>query len=134
MSEQDLQRLAQEARAAVAGLQRLLERDYVKRDEAEKQFMLKKVSQRRWFAFLLMIPLALGVSFFVTIGTVSSCFLGGDGQAPPAACKVIPGFEEAITRNEGVMLQFQGLIDTTEENRKRLVELERELRELKRRR
>lgn len=132
MAEQeDLRRLSQEARAAVVGLQRLLERDYVKREEAEDQFILKKVSQRRWFAFLLMIPIALIASFFVTVGTVSSCFLGGDGETPPKACQVIPGFKEAIKRNDVVMLQFQGLIETTEENRSRIKKLERELRELR---
>jgi hypothetical protein len=125
--EQALHDAVTELRAAILALTELIQREYPNREEVEKRFTKKKTSQRRWFLVLALIPIMLVVSLFGSAATVSYCFLSEGGYEHPGACGVIPGYNEAVDANDVLIKQFEQLIATTETNKKRINNLERQM-------
>jgi hypothetical protein len=112
MPAESLHDVAVQARAAVIGLTELLEKQ-------------KRVARRRllWVT-AIYVPVAMMISGFVTIGLVSTCFLGTSGE-PPRACNWMPGYTEALESDTEIIKEFRQLQKITQENRGRIQKLER---------
>lgn len=98
--------------------------DYPKRQEVHEKYVSRRESRQRLVLVFAFAAISLVFSYFVTISTVSTCFLGGDGNYP-GLCKMIPGYEEAQTKNDEILQQFRHLVEMTERNDKRLDRIER---------
>lgn len=104
-------------------LDRTMKNDYPKRHEVERNFVSKEQSFRRLFYMIGFVLISIFVSYIVTIGTISGCFLGSD-QKHPDACGILPGYKDSIKQNKQILKQFNGIIKITEDNRKRIKHLE----------
>jgi hypothetical protein len=111
MPDQTLHEVAFEARHAVNALTDLVDHQ-------------RKVARRRllWVT-LIAIPLAMFVAMFITISTISVCFLGSDTEYP-GACDFIPGYKAALESDQDERNKFEELFEITEENQRRIEELE----------
>lgn len=124
MPEDTLREAVRELHAVVMALKELIAREYPRREEIEQNFINKKLGNVRWIILLLILPVGFLISSLVTISTVSTCFLE---EAPtPGLCRIIPHYQEAMNRNNEVLLEFERLRAVTEENRLRILELENE--------
>lgn len=94
----------QELRQSVQDLSAAVEREYPKRAEVEDRFTTKESAKRRFLLFIVIVIVSLSASYFVTISTVSACFL----DRPPHvdACGLIPGFEESEDRGAILLKRF----------------------------
>ncbi len=107
--------------------------EYPKRHEVEERFATKEESRARGLKLLLIglsvVAMSFVASFIVTMGTVSSCFISSSARAggAPAACGVLPGYNEAQKENQKLLQQFQELLNRPERNTKRLDRIEKEL-------
>lgn len=97
--------------------------DYPKRAEVHEKYVSRRESRQRLVLVLTFAVISLVFSYFVTISTVSTCFLGGDGEYP-GLCKLIPGYEEAQQQNDDILKQFRELIVITRRNDQRLDRIE----------
>lgn len=73
-----------------------------------------------------MLLIGVITAYFVTFSTLSICFLSPD-QKPGEFCSMIPGFEQSVARNDTLLQRFESLIETTEQNERRIAELEAQL-------
>jgi Fe-S-cluster containining protein len=107
--------------ATIKVLNEVLLKDYPKREEVDKKFA------RTFYHLLLlgtaMLLVSLAVSFFATVSTIAVCFID---ETHPAACRVIPGYEQSLENNATLLEEFRKLQQTTIENRQRIEELERQ--------
>ena len=115
-------------RGGVVALTNVLEEDYPKREEVERRFTKKKTFYRGLGLAALMFVIGVVASYFVTFSTLSVCFLTAD-QNPSGVCKVIPGYEESLARNDTLLHRFQTLVKTTKQNERQIAELEEQLSE-----
>jgi Holliday junction resolvasome RuvABC endonuclease subunit len=115
--ESTLQRAIEELHSIVEALKELLDREFPRRHEVEESFreqerkaietfVTKKVSKQRWVFLLMLAPLMVVATFFFTIGTVSTCFLGRDAAKPPQVCSVIPGYDHSRERQRDFRDRF----------------------------
>lgn len=108
----------------VRQLQTMIENDYPKRQEIERDFVTKYGINKKRRQLIVSLVAAIIASFFWTIGTVSYCLLGQTGDPPKAYCRIIPGYSDAIARNDRLISSFNKLIATTNANSDRLDKLE----------
>ena len=111
--------------AVVKQLQKMIEDDYPKRHEIERDFVSKYGIAKKRRQLAIAFTVAIVASFFWTMGTVSYCLLGQTGEPSKLYCKIIPGYSEAIERNDRLIARFNDLIATTEANRARIEEMEK---------
>lgn len=119
MPEKTLTELTLEAHRAIVGLEELVKRQ-------------QRISNTRWLALLLFIPVMFLVSSAVTISTISHCFLNErvSNGSLPASCQLIPGYEKALTQNKEIYTEFERLRGVTDSNKARIDELEKKIEEL----
>lgn len=128
MPEQTLHEAVIELRSAISALHELIEREYPRRGELEEEFAKKITSERRWILVVVLLPFIFMISYFSSITTISTCFLGEIGKDPgPAICNVIPGYSDSLSRNEQLVGRFERLIAITERNDERLRRLEEQV-------
>lgn len=103
--------------------------EYPKRREVEERFATKAESRKRavkvLVAGLCIVFISLMASYFVTVTTVTSCFLSDgarNGDAAPA-CSLLPGYTEAQQENEERVDRIERLFN----NSARLDRIEKEL-------
>jgi hypothetical protein len=112
----------------VKQLQITLERDYPKRAEIERRFVTESQSRTRRNTAVFFVLITIFISYFVTVSTISYCFLGGAAEGrPPRACGLLPGYNSAQEKNAVILRQFQGLLEHMQDNRKRINKLERQV-------
>lgn len=128
MPDKALSEIAAEVHAATAGLAELLKR-YPDREEVEKRFVNKAQSRSRFVLVVVMVLIAMVVSAFMTVSTVSVCFLGGQ-TSNPGICHIMPGYSSAIKQNRLLLKQFRALVAVTQSNRKIIAKQQREIRVL----
>lgn len=121
MPDKTIQSAAHELHMTVIALTELLEREYPKREEVEQNFISKNTGRKRWIAGTLFVFLTTGLAFLGTIGTVSTCFLQGTN---PTMCNVLPGYADTQLRNRKIVSEFRRLQEVTDENARRITELE----------
>lgn len=118
----------QELNRSVKALERTLHNDYPKRAEVEHRFSTKNSAHVRVVAFVMSLVLAIIGSFFVTVSTISYCFLGGaETGNPPPICNSLPGYPEAQEANRKLLKQFRDMISIMESNQERIKKLERQV-------
>lgn len=127
MPEQTLHDAITELRSAITALHELIDREYPRRSELERDFTSRQTSQKRWLLVVALLPISLIISYFASVTTISTCFLGKIevGSKPPAVCRVIPGYTASIERNNLLIEQFERLISITENNERRIKKLEK---------
>lgn len=125
MPDQTMHQAAKELREAVVALKELINREYPSRGEVEARFQSKQNAQNRMIFVILTVLCSFILSFFATVGTVSTCFLGDGTQHPPHICSMLPGYNDTIRNNKVILRQFQHLIKVTESNDHRLDRLEK---------
>lgn len=124
MPEKTLGELATEVHTATAALTELLSR-YPDRNEVERRFVSRSTSRNRMFLVLVMVIVAMLVSAFITVSTVSVCFLGGQ-NSDPGICHIMPGYSKAVQQNKVLLKQFKDLVNITQTNQKRIARLEKQ--------
>lgn len=103
--------------------------EYPKRKEIEAKYATKAESRRRatkvLAAGLFIVLVSLMASYFVTVTTITSCFISDDARAgnPDYLCSWLPGFDEAQEENSKRLDRLERLF----ENSARLDRLEEEL-------
>lgn len=122
MPDSLLEQAAKELHAAVLALSEFVEREYPKRKEVERRFQTKSSSTKRLVGIIVLILVAVSLSYISAIGTVSSCFLGG--LKHPEVCQLMPGYQESQTRNEQIILEFRELQKRSLANEQRIIDLE----------
>lgn len=118
--EQDVKTMIREVRVLTSTLA-----EYPKRQEVHEKYVSRRESKQRIALVMVVLLFSLAVSYFVTISTVSTCFLGGD-DSHPGLCTLIPGYDEAQQRNTDILKQFQELVKITERNDQRLDRIEQQ--------
>ena len=115
MPDKTLHEIANETREATAALRLLLEHQ-------------RTASRRRliWIT-LLYIPFAMIVSGFVTVTTVSVCFLTQAGNEPPGLCSIMPGYTAVQKNNQDLVREFRILQKRSLRNERRIDSLEGKL-------
>jgi hypothetical protein len=121
MPDKTIQSAAHELHLTVIALTELLEREYPKREEVEQNFISKNTGRKRWIVAVCFVLATTGLAFLGTIGTVSTCFLQGTN---PTMCNVLPGYSDTQLRNRKIVSEFRHLQEVTENNDKRLTQLE----------
>jgi hypothetical protein len=107
--------------------------EYPKRREVEERFETKaEIKKKRHKAILITLGIALlglVISFFVTVTTITSCFISEDARAGDASfgCKLLPGYTKAQEENRKLIAELRVLLDTPATNSERLDRLEKEL-------
>ena len=105
----------------VTALEMTLARDYPTKLEIKK----------RRGQIVFAIVTAIIASYFLTVGTVSYCFLQGiPGEDEQRACTIFPGWEKSFDNNRKAQDTFNQLLNTTSVNNARIVTLERQVAEL----
>lgn len=122
MPDQTLQEIAKETHAAVVALRELIEREYPSRGEVERRFTKKNESNKKLAFGLVILFITVVVSYFMTVATISSCFLGGVEH--PDFCNVLPGYAEADERGKNLIEEFVNLQERSIRNEKRIDQLE----------
>src|SRR5690606_37855911 len=122
MPDKTLHEAAEELHQAVEALKELLEREYPDRVELEENYISKTGNNKRWVVVITMILFASLVAFLLTVSTVSQCFLRED---QPDACNLLPGYPATMERNDSQFKRFERLEKITEDNQRRIRELER---------
>ncbi len=115
MTNKELRAAITDLTKAVGALDITLKRDYPTREEIKK---------RRVQIVLAMVA-AIIASYFLTVGTVSYCFLSGipeDGAS--GFCNVFPGYEESFDNNRELRDQFIQMQQFIQENREKIEQLE----------
>ena len=116
MPDKTLHELAHETRDATAALRRLLDHQ-------------KAAAKRRMiWVTLLYVPFAMIVAGFVTVTTVSVCFLTRPEEQSPRFCKVMPGYTEITENNEQLVIEFRQLQKRSVRNEHRIDRLEEKAR------
>lgn len=105
--ENELLKSVKELRIALYDLTRVLEKDYIKREEIERRYSTKEGSLRRYWSAILILLCVIFLAYMGSIITVSGCFL--DEAPHPAACSAIPGYDDANARNDQIMKQFENM-------------------------
>lgn len=126
--EVSLVNAVQQLTRVVQELQSMIRDDYPKREEIERDFVTKYGIRKRRRQWAIGTVVAIVASYFWTMGTVSYCFLSSDPDGETdlkTYCLIIPGYKEAVERNQRLVTVFNHLIDTTEANSDRLDELEK---------
>ena len=126
MPERTLNEAADEIHAAVREMRTLITQEYPTRREIERRFMAKSQSNARIWAVAVAVASSLILSYFVTISTVSTCFLGSASDGHPAVCNLMPGYAEAQRTNQELLRQFVELQERSIKNEERINELEKE--------
>lgn len=128
MPEQ-LLKAVQELNKTVSKLEQTLQQ-YPKRREVENRFTTKADAERkRRHAFrigLTMLLVGLGASYFVTISTITSCFISQEARLGEAgqACHLLPGYTDAQNENQRRLDQFEELLNRPSNNHERLDRIE----------
>ena len=105
----------------VEALDRTLKNDYPKRVEVRRA--------RRNFAGAVILALLL--SYFATINTVSYCFLSGKANSDQSFCHIFPGYTESQDRNKDILNLFNEIVDTTHKNRTKIDDMQKQINDLK---
>jgi hypothetical protein len=122
--EQALIGAIREMREATQALRTLIEKDYPTRRELESRFVQKSNQRARiWIAVIMLLTATVG-SFFGTMTTVSTCFLGDPGKKHLTVCEIMPGYKEAEERNKVLLKEFVDLQKRTLSNQRRIEKLE----------
>lgn len=108
----------------VRSLRLILAQEYPKRAEVASE------GRRRALRYLGATLAILMLAQFMTITTISYCFLGNNIEIP-AACKLIPGYTQAVERGTGQLETFYYLQEQTSSNRAKIAELELEIEKIK---
>lgn len=109
--------------------------EYPKRSEVEDRFATKHESKRRAIKVLalglVMMLIALAVSFVVTIATVTTCFISDNARDGHAAdvCNLLPGYEQTQQESVDLRGKIKDLLakDKIQKNSQRLDRIEEEL-------
>jgi hypothetical protein len=128
-SEGELAAAVRELTSVVQGLQSMIQEDYPKRSEIERDFVSKYGINKRRKQYAILVVIAIVGSYFWTMGTVSYCFLQGQGSvtASKSYCYLLPGYGDVVGYSKTRLETYQNLIKTTEVNRARIEELERQI-------
>ena len=110
-----------ELKQVVRALTKVIEEDYPKRKEVETRFTTKQTAARRFSIVTAFIVISLIVSYFVSISTVSVCFLSQD---QPASCELIPGYSASKDHNLKILNEFIELQQRSLDNERRIDRLE----------
>jgi hypothetical protein len=129
MPETTLEKAAQELHNAVVALTELVNREYPSRREVERRFASKAYMVRNWKIFLSIMVGSTLLSFVGTVSVISTCFLGSLDR--PEACKMLPGYSETFKISERRVGLIQENAETTLDHEKRIAQLERQLKELR---
>lgn len=111
-----------ELTAVTKALNKTLSEDYPKRREIERNYLSKQQSSRNIRFFVAFVFASIFISQFVTIATVSTCFLGDPEH--PRICQLMPGYKDSIQQNKDILKHFQELMQITKQNDRRLDEIE----------
>jgi hypothetical protein len=122
--EKTLKDLIVETHAAIVLLRELIDREYPDRAEVERRFTRKGESNRKLAFGLVLMFITVVLSYFMTVTTISSCFLGGAEHG--RACNVLPGYKESVNRNNDLIKQFIELQRRSMKNERRIDRLEKE--------
>lgn len=122
MPDKTLEEIARDTHTLIVTLKELIEREYPNREEIERRFTPKEASNRKLALGLALMLVTVTLSYFLTVATISQCFLGGVNH--PSACGALPGYEEADARSKAVLKQFQELVQRSEKNERRIDRLE----------
>lgn len=103
----------------VKSLERTLKADYPKRSEILRRRNIM------WLQMFLVVIIAIIGGYFVTIGTISGCFLGDAANGlSPRFCNVLPGYHDAQVKNRKLIKEFEVLVKRSERNAHRITRLE----------
>lgn len=128
----ELVKAVQELTRVVDVLQKTVSRDYPKRAEVEAKYATKYGIKKRRNQLVTVLILAIVLSYFAAVETVSYCFLTGDpNNDPKTFCKIIPGYTERRAASNSVLKVFEDITKTTTANKARIAQLEREVEALK---
>ncbi len=117
----DLLGAVQELTRVVTALEMTLKRDYPTKIEIKK----------RRGQIVVAIVVAIIASYFLTVGSVSYCFLQGIPETgEQQLCQVFPGWQESFDNNRAARDTFNQLLNVTSTNNQRIVVLERQVAEL----
>ena len=123
MPDSDGVAAARELQRATIAVRTLLEKDYPNRRELEAQFIRKSEIKNRFALWVVALLISAVVSFFGTVTTVSTCFLGAD-TGHPGWCEAIPGYRETLENQQQWIEEMQELQRRSQSNEKRLDRLE----------
>jgi len=104
----------------VAILTKRLQEEYPKRDEVRHDGRKRALGTLAFGIVLILL------SNFVTIATISFCFLSPTG-AVHSQCNIMPGYEETTNSGRSRLARFELLIRQIEQNRQDIAELQEQL-------
>ena len=108
-------------------------KEYPKRQEIAEQYEtkqeLKENRKRLIMTALAILLISLFVSYFVTVTTITSCFVSEGARTgdATAACGLLPGYNEAQEENQQLIKELRVLLNTPETNSNRLDRIEKKL-------
>lgn len=115
--ERDIREAVKQMAIATQAMRTLIDKEYPTRREMEARFV-EKVESRRTLVIAVVVGLISAIlSFFGTISTVSTCFLGGDTEHP-AVCSFMPGYDESQRQSEEFFKEFERMRQQIEKNRR----------------
>lgn len=112
--------------AAIVDLKDMIAKDYPKRDEIERDFVTKYNIKKRTKQLVVITILAIVFSYMFTMGTVSYCFLQGQGSVNQTrqVCYILPGYGNVIQYQRDRLQQYDQLVQRSLDNEQRLEVLE----------
>lgn len=127
----ELVRAVHELTRVVEALRDTVMNDYPRRAEIEEKYATKYGIKRRRAQILTGTLLAIVLSYFASVQTVSYCFLTGNPEKDPKTfCRIIPGYSERRAANRVVLKVFEDITNTTRANKARIDVLEKQIQEL----
>lgn len=124
----ELLRAVQDLTAVVSSLNKILEEDYPKREEIERNYATKQHIRNRRIAFAGATISAIVISYFLTVSTVVYCFHdGAPGQRYKSTCSVFPGYDASQQGNDNIIAEFRNLQGQVDESTDLLMEIKAKL-------
>lgn len=108
---------------AVQDLQDLIQNEYPKRNEIERDFVSKYHINRKRKQLIFATVAGIILSYFFTMGTVSYCFLQGQGTVNEAhqACYLLPGYGEVVKYSKARLEGYENLIERSLKNEQQII-------------
>lgn len=110
----------------VRGLSERLETLYAPREEINRE------GRRRAWRFLGISIVIILISQFLTMTTISYCFLNANGHGG-AACSAMPGYAQAIQQSDIRLQRFEALLDGIEATQQNVKSNDKDIADINRR-
>ena len=129
IEEADLAGAVKELTEVVRGLQQMIREDYPKRSEIEETFVTKYGIRKRRRQYAVLVIIAIIGSYFWTMGTVSYCFLQGQGTVTESKsyCYILPGYGDVVGYSKERLDGYKKLVGTVQKNQAEIARLKKEV-------